>query len=104
MYMIKNPNQFGLYDDLIRTHTDVLNKYISNPRFARYVDVRGLEHVRVADLCQRKRRVEGSPPPETLQHHLTQAELAFNELRVDMRAMSQADSLKEKSRISSIIM
>ena len=101
--LVPIPEPPGVYDEIIQIHAEVLDSYITNPHLQRFAVERAIQYIRLADVSQRKRRAQQEPSLETIQKYLQGAEIAFDEIRQDMSAMQPSESVKEKSRISTII-
>ena len=91
------------YDEIVQIHSEILYDYVSNPDLQRFALERANQYIRLADICQRKRRVHNDPSLETIEGYLQGAETAFDEYRQDTAAMQPAEAFKEKSRISTIL-
>jgi CHAT domain-containing protein len=85
------------YDELISIYQQNLARYESDPALRRQLKEIALLHVRIADACQRKRRLFNDPSLEEIGRHLHSAEAIFDELRQDLSALARSDSFRGKT-------
>jgi CHAT domain-containing protein len=98
-----NLAQASDYDEILQIYNDCLDSY-QEPSLSRQLGDIGLLYVRMADTCQRKRRLFNIPAIEEIEEHLSNAEAVFDELRQDLSALKNSSSLIGKTGFSSAVL